>query len=56
MDLSGIWLGPCFSNIFLAIGYNVLIARINWRSLILDAQERAEEEKRLRDEKSNMEN
>ena len=36
-NLSGVWLGPCIANIFLAICYNVLIAKTDLRELILDA-------------------
>ena len=44
MRLQGIFFGIIVCYLFLILGYNTLLVGINWRQLILEAQERIQKQ------------
>ena len=50
MELGGIWFGYAHAQVFLAISFNIIIARVNWTKLVATIQERSRQEKKQREQ------
>ena len=52
MGTKGLWIGPLAACAYLTIGYNILIACLDWDELFKEIQERRDQENEMREQLS----